>query len=132
MRTRMLAATLGQDRQRAAGRSNLLAPALSRLERSVHLAYRGRGRAAAGNAQAAAEILRACGALDAGNVVDQGTARADPHVPTGETDRAFRDLEAMSKTDAGEAQADLALVAGYLRQRKFDQALAVGATIVRK
>jgi putative PEP-CTERM system TPR-repeat lipoprotein len=54
------------------------------------------------------------------------------HLVTGDVDRAVQDLEAASAADDQQIQADLVLIANYLRSREFDKALAAAQSLEKK
>ena len=51
---------------------------------------------------------------------------------TGDVDRAVQDLEAASASDDQQIQADLVLIANYLRSREYDKALAAAKNLEKK
>jgi len=51
---------------------------------------------------------------------------------TGDVDHAIQDLEAASAADDSSIQADLVLIANYLRQREYDKALAAAQSLEKK
>src|SRR4029453_11178244 len=57
---------------------------------------------------------------------------AQVRLATGDTDRALRDLDALSKTDASSNVADLALVSAYLRRHEYDKALGAVSALEKK
>ena len=57
---------------------------------------------------------------------------AQVRLATGDTERALRDLETISKTDASSYVADLALVSAFLRRHEYDKALAAVSTLEQK
>ena len=81
-------------------------------------------------ADAASYFNRAL-ALDTGNAATR-TRLAQVRLATGDTERAFKDLEQASLADSGQYQADLALISSRLSRREFDQALAAAATLTKK
>ena len=54
------------------------------------------------------------------------------HLVTGDVDRAIQDLEAASAADERQIQADLVLIANYLREREYDKALAAALNLEKK
>ena len=59
------------------------------------------------------------------------TAVAVTHMMTGETDRAFRELEQTAAIDSG-IRAELTLIAAHMQRREYDKALAVIAGLEKK
>ena len=51
---------------------------------------------------------------------------------TGRTEEGFRELEAASELDAGQYQADLAIIAGHLRRNEYDKALEAVKALEKK
>src|SRR5262249_818957 len=74
------------------------------------------------NVAKASQYYERANALDKGNVGSE-VRLAQMRIATGDTARAFRDLEQLSESDASQYQADLALVTAHLRRGEFDQAL---------
>ena len=70
-------------------------------------------------------------ALDKDSAIAR-TRLAQVRLATGDTDRAFKDLEAASDLDDTQYQADLSLITAHLRRKEFDQALAATATLEKK
>lgn len=50
----------------------------------------------------------------------------------GRVDEGFRELEAAAELDSGQYQADLSLIAGYLRRNALDKALAAAVNLEKK
>jgi putative PEP-CTERM system TPR-repeat lipoprotein len=128
---RMLAATFVKT-----GRSpqalEVLAPML-KAGSTDPFVWRTAGEAAlaVGDARAAAAHYERAAGLDTGSVATQ-VRLAQVRMATGESERALRDLETISRADTAESQADLALVAAYLRKRQYDQALTFAQNVVKK
>ena len=57
---------------------------------------------------------------------------AQVRLATGDTERAMKDLEALSQSDKAQAQADLALVMAHVQRREYDKALAAVDTLEKK
>jgi putative PEP-CTERM system TPR-repeat lipoprotein len=95
------------------------------------LALAGEAYLASGDAAAAArhyELARALAPKDTAVRTRLGQVR----FAAGEPERAISELEAASAADAKDYQADLALIANYLRKRDVDRALAAVQALERK
>jgi len=76
-----------------------------------------------GNFARGGELYERANAVDKDNV--GGKVRlAQVRLATGDTDRAFKDLESIAKSDSGQSQADLALITAHMQRRDYDKALA--------
>ncbi len=128
---RFLAATYVKT-GRAAQAIELLAPQLKAGSEDPAL-WRTAAEAslAAGDPLAATSYYERAAAMDDANVGTK-VRLAQARMSSGETERGFHDLEALSRADPKESQADLALIAAYLQQRRYDDALASAQTVVRK
>src|SRR6185437_5674172 len=84
-----------------------------------------------GDAALASKYYERAAVLDKGNVGTQ-VRLAQVRLATGDSERAFRDLETLSASDPKQDQADLALIAGHLQRREFDKALAASDALMRK
>ncbi|HTL74851.1 MAG TPA: XrtA/PEP-CTERM system TPR-repeat protein PrsT [Casimicrobiaceae bacterium] len=98
-------------------------PSLLRLAGEAYLAS---GRAS--DAQSAYERANA---IDKNDVASQ-VRLAQVRFATGDSERAFNDLETLSQKDASATQADLALFSAHLKRREFDKALAVADDLAKK
>src|SRR6185295_5473527 len=74
-----------------------------------------------GNTTEAERVFAKAAALDPKDS-NKRTSLALTHIPTGESERGFKELEEAAAADAG-IRADLALIAAHTRQRKWDAAL---------
>lgn len=83
-----------------------------------------------GNADKAGVYFTKAAALDPTNT-GKRTSVALSHLVKGDTDTAYRELEAISAVDSG-IKADMALIASQLRNRKYDQALKSIASLEKK
>jgi putative PEP-CTERM system TPR-repeat lipoprotein len=95
------------------------------------LALAGEAHLANGDAAAAArnyELAKALAPKDTSVRTRLGQVR----FAAGEPERAISELEAVSAADAKDYQADLALIANYLRKRDADRALAAVRALERK
>lgn len=94
--------------------------------------YRTAGEAAlaSGNLPLAARYFERANSLDA-NFSTQ-VRLAQVRMATGESARAFSDLEALAASDKSQYEADLALIAGHLQRREFDAALTAADALVAK
>jgi cellulose synthase operon protein C len=109
-----------------------LGPALqARPDDPVLLRVAGEAYLASGNPGNAARAYERANALDKGNVASK-VRLAQARYAAGDTARAFTDLESLSKADNSQFQADLALIAGHIRRREFDQALAAAKQLEAK
>jgi len=97
------------------------------------LTWRTAGEAAlyAGNVPVASQYYERAVALDKENVGTQ-VRLAQVRMATGESARAFSDLEALSAADKSQSEADLALIFGHLRRREYDAALGAADKLVAK
>ena len=84
-----------------------------------------------GNMQLASRYFERAGELDKENVGTQ-VRLAQVRMATGESSRAFSDLEALSAADKSQYEADLAIIAGHMRRREVDAALAAADKLVAK
>ena len=91
----------------------------------------GEAAIANGNTALAEQYFERAAGLDEGNLGTK-VRLAQVRMATGESERAFRDLEAISASDHASGQADLALVTGHLQRREYDQALAAADALVKK
>ena len=99
-----------------------LKPVLAQAEGDANtLALAGEVFMMNGDAKQASEYFEKSSRLDPKDARKR-TALALTHAATGETDRAFRELEETAASDTG-IRADLALIAGHLRRRDHDKAL---------
>jgi putative PEP-CTERM system TPR-repeat lipoprotein len=57
---------------------------------------------------------------------------AQVRLAAGETERGIKDLEALSQSDTGQYQSDLALVLAHMQRREYDKALAAIAALEKK
>ena len=127
---RMLAATYiktGRARQAL----DLVEPALRAGSQDAGL-WRVGGEAAlaSGNIALATQYFERAASLE--NSVSTQVRLAQVRIASGESARAFADLEALSAADKSQYEADLALIAGHLRRRELDAALAAAQTLVAK
>lgn len=107
-------------------------PALQRVaDDPTLLRIAGEAYLASGKAQEAEAAYERANAIDKGNVASQ-VRLAQVRFATGDTSRAFNDLESLSANEASAGQADLALFAAHLKRREFDKALAVVDAIEKK
>jgi putative PEP-CTERM system TPR-repeat lipoprotein len=86
---------------------------------------------------ASGNLAKASQAYERANKVDKGDLStsvrlAQVRFATGDTTRAFKDLESLSGADSTQYQADLALITAHLRQGEFDKALAAVKTLETK
>ncbi len=86
---------------------------------------------ASGDTATAARYYEQAKSLAPGNSVVQ-TRLAVIRWATGDSDRAIKELESVSASNPSEYQADLALIAEYLRQRQADKALDALKTLEKK
>jgi Flp pilus assembly protein TadD len=91
----------------------------------------GEAALATGNMALASTYYEHAAGLDKGNVGTQ-VRLAQVRMASGETARAFSDLESISAADPSQAQADMALIAGHLRRHEYDKALAASDALIRK
>jgi cellulose synthase operon protein C len=91
-------------------------PALLRIAGEAYLAN--------GAPEQAAGAYEHANAVDKSNVASQ-VRLAQVRFATGDTARAFSDLEAIASSESSIGQADLALFAEHLKRREYDKALAV-------
>ena len=98
-------------------------PVTLRVAAEAYLASRNVGKAS--------RYYERANAIDKGNVGSQ-VRLAQVRIATGDTARAFKDLEVLSESDASQYQADLALVSAHLRRGEFDQALQAANRLEQK
>ena len=123
---------LSAHRTPGAGARSARAGAQARTERSAPAADGGRGlprleRRRRRQPSISKRRMRSTKATSPGQV-----ELAQVRLATGDTDRALRDLEAISKADTSSNAADLALVSAYLRRHEFDKALAAVSALEKK
>jgi putative PEP-CTERM system TPR-repeat lipoprotein len=82
------------------------------------------------DAKKATDYFEKAAALDKGNVAGR-VELAQVRLATGDTERAMKDLESLSK-DETSYQADLALISAHLRRGEFDKALAAASAFEKK
>ena len=111
---------------------DLLEPLL-RADSREPVVWRTAGEAAlgTGNMTLASRYFERAGSLDKDNVGTQ-VRLAQVRMATGETARAFSDLEALAAADKTQSEADLAIISGHLRRRELDAALAAADKLVAK
>lgn len=109
-----------------------LQPLLSRGYKDPQLmAIAGEAYLAVGNFPTAAQYFTQATTLAPKSVAAR-TRLGQVRFAEGDTEGAIRDLEAASALDPNVAPADLVLVANFLRQRDFEQALATVARLEKK
>jgi len=128
---RLLAATyLGSGQPAKA--EEALEPALKLApEDPVLLRLAGETALARGDYARASQFYERAAARDKADAVLR-TRLAQARFASGDVAAGLKDLEAASAIDAGEYQADLALILAHLRKRDYDQALAAVATLEKK
>jgi len=110
----------------------VLQPALSRGSRDPQLmAVAGEASLAVGDVPKAAQYFAQSSSLDPGNAAAR-TRLGQVRFAEGDTEGAIHDLEAASAMEPNVSTADLALVADFLRQKQFDQALAAVGRLEQK
>jgi putative PEP-CTERM system TPR-repeat lipoprotein len=110
----------------------VLQPSLNRGDRDPQLmAVAGEAYLAVGDFPKAAQYFTQTAALDPKNVAAR-TRLGQVRFAEGDTEGAIRDLEAASALDPNVSSADLALIANFLRQKQFDQALAAVGRFEKK
>jgi putative PEP-CTERM system TPR-repeat lipoprotein len=85
-----------------------------------------------GEVQRAAEFYQAASKADKGDQAVARTRLGQIALATGKSDQGFRELEAASELDAGQYQADLALITGYLRRNEVDKAMEAVKALEKK
>src|SRR5205814_7165696 len=78
-----------------------------------------------------AEFYKRANAIDKNNMASN-VRLAQVRLATGETDRAMKDLEALSQTDSSQYQADIALIVAHMQRREYDKALAAIDVLEKK
>jgi cellulose synthase operon protein C len=86
---------------------------------------------ASGNLAKASQFYERANKIDKGDLATN-VRLAQVRFATGDTTRAFKDLESLSGADSTQYQADLALITAHLRQGEFDKALAAVNTLEAK
>ncbi len=85
-----------------------------------------------GDAQRATEFYQAAAKTEKGQQVAARTRLGQIALASGKSEEGFRELEAASELDAGAYQADLAIIAGHLRRKEFDRAMAGVRSLEKK
>ncbi|MET0917748.1 MAG: XrtA/PEP-CTERM system TPR-repeat protein PrsT [Burkholderiales bacterium] len=86
---------------------------------------------ATGNIAKGGEYYERANRIDKSNVA--GKVRlAQVRLAAGESERGIRDLEALSQSDTGQYQSDLALILAHIQRREYDKALAAIAALEKK
>jgi putative PEP-CTERM system TPR-repeat lipoprotein len=117
---------------RAPNALDVLEPLLKQANNdAVTLRIAGEAYLATGQAQLAASAYERANQVDKSNVASQ-VRLAQVRFATGETTRAFGELEAISANSPTSNQADLALFSAHLSRREFDKALAVVDALEKK
>jgi putative PEP-CTERM system TPR-repeat lipoprotein len=98
-------------------------PQLMMLAGETHLAN--------GDLKQAANYFAAAASSDTQKVAAR-TRLGQIALATGQTEAGIRELEAASELDAGQYQADLALIVGHLRANRPDRALAAARNLEKK
>jgi putative PEP-CTERM system TPR-repeat lipoprotein len=130
--TRRALAVIDLRRGRAQEALGMIEPALKTApDDPTLLRIAGEAYLASGKAAQAAAAYERANAVDKGNVASQ-VRLAQVRFATGDTARAFNELESLSSSDASAGQADLALFAAHLKRHEYDKALAVVDTIEKK
>jgi putative PEP-CTERM system TPR-repeat lipoprotein len=87
---------------------------------------------ASGDVQRASEFYQAAAKTEATQQVAARTRLGQIALATGKSEEGFKELEAASELDTGAYQADLAIVAGHLRRKEFDKAIAGVRSLEKK
>ncbi len=85
-----------------------------------------------GDAKTAGAYYQAASSAGQAQGVAAKTRLGQIALATGRADEGFRELEAASELDAGQYQADLAIVAGHLRRSELDKAMAAVQSLEKK
>ena len=108
-----------------------LKPILDTIEKDANLlALAGEVFIVNGQLSRAADYFAKATVLDPGDARKR-TAVALTHMATGESDKAFQELERAAASDSG-VRADLALIAGHMQRRDYDKALTRIAVLEKK
>jgi putative PEP-CTERM system TPR-repeat lipoprotein len=86
---------------------------------------------ATGNVARGAQLYERANSIDKNNLASK-VRLAQVRMATGETERAFNDLEALSQAETTQSQADLALIMAHVQRKEFDKALAAADTLQKK
>jgi putative PEP-CTERM system TPR-repeat lipoprotein len=109
-----------------------LEPALKRApDDPVLLRLAGEAALARGDYARASQFYERAATREKGDAALR-TRLAQARFATGDVTEGLKDLEAASAIDAGQYQADLALILAHLRKRDYDKALAAVATLEKK
>jgi putative PEP-CTERM system TPR-repeat lipoprotein len=130
---RMLAAVqlrLGQPRQALDTLRPLVEKGMPQDPQLLLLA--GETYLANGDVKQASTFFDAAAKTGKGQDVAAKTRLGQIALATGRGDEGFRELEAASELDAGQYQADLAIITGHLRRNEIDKAMAAVQTLERK
>lgn len=87
---------------------------------------------ASGDVQHATEFYQAAAKTEKGQQVAARTRLGQIALATGRSEEGFRELEAAADLDAGAYQADLAIIAGHLRRKEYDKAMAAVQALEKK
>jgi len=98
-------------------------PALLRTAGEAYLAL--------GNTKLAAASYERATQVDKGDV-NSKVRLAQVRLASGETERAFNDLQSLANADPAPTQADLAIVTEHIRRREYDKALAAIDALEKK
>lgn len=85
-----------------------------------------------GDAKAASAFYQAASSGGQAQEVAAKTRLGQIALATGKTEEGFKELEAASELDAGQYQADLAIIAGHLRRNEIDKAMAAVQALEKK
>ncbi len=85
-----------------------------------------------GDVKQASAFFEAAAKAGKGQDVAARTRLGQIALATGRGEEGFRELEAASELDAGQYQADLAIITGHLRRSELDKAMAAVQTLEKK
>jgi len=85
-----------------------------------------------GDAKAASAYYQAASNAGQSQGVAAKTRLGQIALATGRSEEGFKELEAASELDAGQYQADLAIIAGHLRRNEIDKAMAAVQSLEKK
>jgi putative PEP-CTERM system TPR-repeat lipoprotein len=85
-----------------------------------------------GDVKRATEFYQAAAKAETGPQAAARTQLGLIALASGRSEEGFRELEAASELDAGAYQADLAIIAGHLRRKEYDRAMAAVKALEKK
>jgi cellulose synthase operon protein C len=117
---------------RATQALDMLGPALRRApDDPILLRTAGEAYVASGNMALAEKSYERANSLDKGNI-NSKIRLAQVRLASGDTERAFNDLQTLAAGDSSQYQAELALFNAHLRRREYADAMAAADALEKK